>query len=44
MSNHLQQFAVNSFTIVESERLISANSKIFISKILSKYSLKFFNN
>ena len=32
MSNHLEQFAVNSFTFVEFERLIPASSKIFISK------------
>ena len=42
MSKQLEQLAVNSFTFVESERLICANSKIFISKILSEYYLKSF--
>ena len=32
MSNYLEQFAANCFTIVEFERLIPANSKISVSQ------------
>ena len=39
-----EQFAINAFTSVKFERLIPANSKIFISQLDTYHFLKIVNN